>query len=62
MNDRNHEHYRDPTAAEAIKNVSDIDEHAAKVIKTIKTMLRLCGFEPINRIELKHKATGRVYR
>ncbi|MEG1497649.1 MAG: hypothetical protein RR385_09790 [Clostridiales bacterium] len=62
MNNRNHEHYRDPTAAEAVKNVSDVDEHAAKVIKTVKAMLRLCGFELINRIEIKHKGTGGIYR
>lgn len=54
--------YLDPTAAEAIKNVSEEDERVSRLIKAIKILIRLSGFEPINRLELKSKETGRIYR
>lgn len=63
---RNGSGYKDPTASMALhtihKREMDADEDAAKAIKLIKEFLRLCDFELIERIQIRHKPTGREYR
>ena len=60
----------DPTAYAALKNVHReeriqnevMDEKAHKVISTIKNILDLSGFELIDRIQIKHKKSGKIYK
>ena len=54
----------DLTAYEAIKNLEgDEDyERACNLIKTLKYVCKLSDFEVINRIVLKDKRTGRIYK
>lgn len=58
----NHEGYRDPTAYDAIKNITDEEEKVAVLIHIIKTILRICGFDLIRRIEIRSHKSGREYR
>ena len=58
----NSEGYRDPTAYEAIKNITDEADRVTALIHVIKTILRICGFELIRRIEIRSTKTGREYK
>jgi len=63
----NAEGYHDPTAYNAIKNISDTEREAldAKVntlIKVLKFIISESGFELAARIELRDKKTGRWFR
>lgn len=58
----NPEGYRDQTAYDAIRNAADEEEKVAVLIKVIKSILRLSGFELINRIEIRSTKTRREYR
>lgn len=63
---RNGSGYKDPTAYSVLhaihKREMEADEDAARAIKLIKEFLRLCDFELIERIQIRHKLTGREYR
>ena len=62
MADRyNPEGYRDPTAYDALRNI-DEEERVTMLIRAIKQLIRLAGFEPIHRIEIRSNRTGREYR
>lgn len=65
MNDRelkkNGSGYPDPTAYKAIKNLED-DERFYKCIHTIFHICELAGFEVEERLTLKDKKTGKVWR
>lgn len=54
----------DMTAYEAIKKVDDEaeQERVKKVIKTIKNICELAGFSIEERIIIKDKRTGKVWR
>ena len=58
--------YSDPTAGEgikeAVKQTEEIDKKAKDLVYICKYILGNAGFELNNRIEIKHKATGRVYK
>ena len=56
----NEEHYPDPTAYKAIKNIEY--ERLHKLIKEIKQLISENDFELLNRIELQDKRTGRIYK
>ena len=63
----NSEGYPDPTAYNAIKNISREEQEAldAKVnllIKVLKFIISESGFELAARIELRDKKTGRCFR
>lgn len=63
----NAEGYNDPTAYNAIKNISREEQEAldAKVnllIKVLKFIISESGFELAARIELRDKKTGRCFR
>lgn len=63
----NAEGYADPTAYNAIKNITKEDHEAldAKVntlIKVLKFIITESGFELGGRIELRDKKTGRWFR
>ncbi len=38
------------------------DEDANRIIRLIKDLLRICDFELMERIQIRHKPTGREYR
>ncbi len=58
----NPEGYRDPTAYDAIRNITDEEEKVSILIHVIKSILRLAGFELIRRIEIRSLKSGREYR
>lgn len=62
----NAEGYPDPTAYYGIKAADRENDAQQKrvndVIFVIKKLLNLCGFELLNRIEIKDMKTGRVYK
>lgn len=56
--------YSDPTAYQAIKNIEneDEDDKFHKLLDTIFNICELSGFHLEERIVLKDKNTGKVYR
>ena len=58
--------YADPTAYYGIKAVikdeTETDNKAHDLIKVLKFIINCAGFELIERIEIKHKASGKEYR
>jgi hypothetical protein len=58
----NPEGYKDLTAYEAMQNIADEEERVNALVKTIKTILRLAGFELIHRVEIRSIRTRREYR
>ena len=66
---RNKEFYNasgcaDPTAYEAIRNVQrkDAEREVNNLIKTLKATIAASGFVLVNRIELKDKKSGIVFK
>ena len=66
MNDhelkKNGEGYQDPTAYEAIKNVDGDQERFNKLLRLIFGLCDMAGFHIEERIVLKDKQTGRVWK
>lgn len=63
--ERNAEGYVDPTAYAALKSIVNdekAEKKAAYLITVLKYIIKESGFELINRIELKDKKTGRIFR
>jgi hypothetical protein len=56
----NVEHYHDSTAEQALKNISE--ERLKQTIKAVKKVIAMNDFELINRIELRDKRTGKIYK
>ena len=59
----------DPTAYEALKHIQSeerqsnhADSNAHMVVTTIKNILDLAGFELVERIQIRHKKSGKVYK
>lgn len=63
---RNGSGYYDPTASPVLhaihKREQEADENANRIIRLIKDLLQICDFELIERIQIRHKPTGREYR
>lgn len=63
---RNIEGYADPTATIAVGQVSreesEADKRAYDLVKVLKFIIRSCGFELIERIQLKDTKSGREYK
>ena len=62
---KNSEGYVDPTAYAALKSISrdeKVEKKAAYIISIFKFIARESGFELMNRIELRHKQSGRTFR
>jgi hypothetical protein len=57
----NDSHCKDMTAYEAIENVSAEEKRVAELIRVLKYIVNVSGFEVIGRIGLRNKATGRKY-
>ena len=59
----------DPTAYEAMKHIqceekrlNRVDSDAHTVVTTIKNILDLAGFELVERIQIRHKKSGKIFR
>lgn len=59
----------DFTAYEAMKNIQHeervqnrVDEKAHDLIMVIKNILNLAGFELIERVQIRHKQSGKIYK
>ena len=59
---RNASGYYDPTAYEAIKNVDDETARFQKLLNTIFYICETAGFHVEERIVIKDKRTGKVWR
>ena len=57
----NPEHYRDPTATEAIHNADKQPENVNRFIRVVKKCAKRHGLEVVGRIAVKDKKTGRTY-
>lgn len=62
----NAEGYSDPTAYEGLKTIIQEEAEQQKrvnnLIFVLKYIIRLAGFDLLNRIEIRDKKTGREYR
>lgn len=63
---RNSEGYSDPTAYLGLRSIireeNALEGEVNTLIKVLKYIIGKSGFELINRIELKDKKTGRVFK
>ena len=63
---QNREGYSDPTAYEGMKPVIREDAEREKRLNTLifvlKYIIRLAGFDLLNRIEIRERKSGREYR
>lgn len=58
----NQSHCKDLTAHQAIKNVTLEEKRAMELIGCLKFIIRNSGFELTERIQIKDKRTGRVFK
>ena len=62
----NAEGYPDPTAHDGLKDIireeTETDSKCWFLIKVIKFIIKESGFELLNRIELKHTDSGRIFK
>ena len=67
---RNPEGYLDLTAHDALTNVmreqtaqrDEADQRHYRLIKTLLNMIDLTGYDLLNRIEVRDRESGRIYR
>ena len=59
---KNAEGYSDPTAYEALRNIEQEEERFHKLLDTIFTLCELSDFHIEERIVIKDKRTGRIWR
>lgn len=59
---RNAEGYLDPTAYEAMRNIERDEDRFYKLLDTIFTLCELSDFHIEERIVIKDKRTGKVWR
>lgn len=63
---RKGEGYADPTAYEGLKPVireeTEQQQRVSALVRVLKYVIDAAGFDLLNRIELKDRKTGRVYR
>ena len=63
---RNPEGYADPTAHDALASIVQAEEAGGQrcmlLIRVLKGTIELAGFELAERIVVRDKVTGRVYR
>ena len=62
----NVEGYADPTAYEGMKEIireeNENDKRAFDLVKMLKYIIKLAGFELIERVQLRETKSGREYR
>lgn len=58
----NGSHYPDPTAYNAIRRIEHNDNRVKDLIQELKEIIDDSGFELVERIVLRDKQSGRIYR
>ena len=58
----NSEGYPDPTAYAAIKEENDLEARVTALVKALRTIARLSGFDFVGRFELVDRKTGRHFK
>ena len=58
----NGEGYPDPTAYAATKPIMDEDAKVSKLIHVIRDIAHMAGFEIENRIVLRNRESGRIFK
>lgn len=58
---QNNEGYADPTAYQAMKNIKN-DNRANELVSVLKWIANKCGFEFADKILLRDKRTGKIYK
>ena len=59
---RNGEGYADPTAYHAIKNIEQYEKRVTDLVHVLKYIIQNSDFELVERIQLRDKKTGRIYK
>lgn len=54
--------YKYPTAYAATKPICEEEQRASELVKVLKYIIRLAGFDLAARIELRDRRSGRLYR
>ena len=54
--------YPDPTAYHGEKPINEEEQKVADLVWIMKKIARWAGFDITNRVEFKHRITGRMYR
>ena len=62
MDTRNHEHYKDQTAHDAIKAADKPPNAVRETVENMRREANKRGFEVFGRIKLRDKKTGKIYR
>lgn len=62
MDTRNHEHYKDQTAHDAIKAADRPPDSVIVTIEAMRAVARVGGFRVSGRIKLQDEKTGKIYR
>lgn len=66
INRYNAEGYHDPTTHDALLNIAQEAEDAERrtnaLIKILKGIIDLAGFDLVARIEVRDRATGKIFR
>lgn len=56
----------DPTAYEALKPIikedAEIERKAYELVKIVKIIISWAGFELVQRVQIKHKKSGKEFR
>lgn len=52
----------DPTAYAATKPITEEEQRVSDLVRVLKYIIRLAGFELINRMEFRDRRSGRIYR
>lgn len=58
---QNKEGYADPTAYYALKNIED-EKKVSELVFVLKWIINICGFELVERIQLRDKKNGKIYK
>jgi hypothetical protein len=58
----NSEGYPDPTAYSVIKDENELEKKVHFLIKVLKFIIKESGFDLVNRIEIRDKKSGRVFK
>ena len=59
---KNMEGYPDPTAGSLLQAETEQERRLNNLIRVLKYIIGLSGFELVSRIELKDRKSGRIYR
>lgn len=54
--------YNDPTAFRAEKAITEEEQIVADLVWIMKKIAKWAGYEVINRVEFRHRKSGRTYR